>query len=111
MEKVLGVATPKAIADLAVAEKKRIDSGKGRELDEHKLKLFRDSIKLADGPSRADQGPNPDFVATHHRHEADTLEELENRDAVRQRYVRSYWESVSEGAGVSYFPPAFTLLS
>ncbi|RDB29607.1 hypothetical protein Hypma_016018 [Hypsizygus marmoreus] len=29
-------------------------------------------------------------------HEADTLEQEERRDAVRQRYQRSYWESVPE---------------
>jgi hypothetical protein len=34
-------------------------------------------------------------------HEADTLEEEENRDAARQRYQHSYWESVPEDGRVS----------
>ena len=37
-------------------------------------------------------------------HEADTLEQEENRDAARQRYQRLYWESVSESGGVSLQP-------
>lgn len=36
----------------------------------------------------------------HNVYEADALEELEERDAARQRYVRLYWESVSELGGV-----------
>lgn len=34
-------------------------------------------------------------------HEADILEQDENRDAIRQRYQRLYWESVPESQGVS----------
>ena len=34
-------------------------------------------------------------------HEADTLEAEERRDAARQRYQRSYWESVPEDGRVS----------
>lgn len=34
-------------------------------------------------------------------HEADILEQDENRDAVRQRYQRLYWESIPESRGVS----------
>lgn len=36
-------------------------------------------------------------------HEADALELEENRDAVRQRYQRLYWESIPESRGVSNF--------
>ncbi len=36
-------------------------------------------------------------------HEADVLELEENRDAVRQRYQRFYWESIPESRGVSNF--------
>lgn len=36
--------------------------------------------------------------------EADLLEELEQRDAARQRYQRMYWESISEDGTVrGYF--------
>ena len=34
-------------------------------------------------------------------HEADTLEQEEDRDAIRQRYQRLYWESIPESRGVS----------
>jgi hypothetical protein len=33
-------------------------------------------------------------------HEADTLEEDEKRDTLRQRYQRMYWETVPESGGV-----------
>ncbi|KAF8628248.1 hypothetical protein AX15_004023 [Amanita polypyramis BW_CC] len=39
-------------------------------------------------------------------HEADTLEQEEDRDAARQRYQRSYWESTSESGGDPIVPGA-----
>ncbi|KAM6498579.1 Eukaryotic mitochondrial regulator domain containing protein [Amanita muscaria] len=39
-------------------------------------------------------------------HEADILEQEENRDAARQRYQRSYWESVPESGGEPVVPPS-----
>lgn len=36
-------------------------------------------------------------------HEADTLEEMEQRDAARQRYQRLYWESIPEDGSVRRF--------
>lgn len=33
-------------------------------------------------------------------HEADTLQEEENRDAARQRYERQYWEAIPEDGSV-----------
>lgn len=33
-------------------------------------------------------------------HQADILEQDENRDALRQRYQHSYWESIDEGGAV-----------
>ncbi|EAU92325.1 hypothetical protein CC1G_00544 [Coprinopsis cinerea okayama7 len=37
-------------------------------------------------------------------HEADILEQDENRDAMRQRYQRAYWESVPEGSSEPIVP-------
>ncbi|KAF9270760.1 hypothetical protein L218DRAFT_915125 [Marasmius fiardii PR-910] len=38
--------------------------------------------------------------------QADSLEEAENRDAARQRYQRSYWESIPEHGGEPIVPAA-----
>lgn len=40
----------------------------------------------------------------HDVHEADMLEQEENRDAARQRYQRLYWESVSESGSEPVVP-------
>ncbi|KAK2461518.1 hypothetical protein APHAL10511_005981 [Amanita phalloides] len=42
----------------------------------------------------------------HDVHEADILEQDENRDAARQRYQRLYWESIPESRGEPIVPAA-----
>jgi len=96
MDKVLGATTSQQIVDVAIEEKKKMVG----ELDEFQLKLFKDDIQIAREGSEDDKLR---YVALSHQHEADTLEELEHRDDARQRYVRSYWESVPESGGVSWF--------
>ncbi|KAL0571982.1 hypothetical protein V5O48_009984 [Marasmius crinis-equi] len=44
------------------------------------------------------------FHARYDTQQADTLEEAENRDAARQRYQRSYWESTPESGGEPIVP-------
>lgn len=44
-------------------------------------------------------------------HEADTLEHDENRDALRQRYQRAYWESIPETGSVRVQVMFFSLPS
>ncbi|ESK92159.1 mucin-like protein [Moniliophthora roreri MCA 2997] len=98
LKRVDAILRLKGMEHAWVKEKKPLQTGFVRGMERI---LGVPTFKPKSKPAVPD-GRDPRYDA----YEADSLEELEQRDAARQRYQRMYWETLDEGGSAPVAPAA-----